>query len=53
MAGGVAGMLMLLPFVAAPAGAARLDRRGWALLVGAAFVGQLVDVRRFDLAFAK
>lgn len=42
MAGGVAGMLMLLPFVAAPAARTRLDRRGWTLLVGAAFIGQLV-----------
>ena len=42
MAGGVAGMLMLLPFLAAPAERARLDRRGWILLVGAAFIGQLV-----------
>ena len=42
MAGGVAGMLALLPFAGQSARAPGLGRRGWTLLVGAAFLGQLV-----------
>lgn len=42
MAGGVGGMLLLLPFSGASTRSARLDRNGWILLVGAALVGQLL-----------